>query len=237
MSSSKKVNKCSDLVLSNITPLTKNQESLFKNYRDEVPIIAAIGLAGTGKTFSCIALALEQIFDKNSPYKELIIIRNNIPVREIGHLPGTEDEKSEVYEKPYVQICNELFNRGDSYGILKQRGIVKFGINSFLQGMTFFNSIIVVDEVQNYNFRELDMLISRAGENTRFLFCGDTEQSYLKFNDKSGLGEILSILNAMTNSAIVNFSVHDIVRSGLVKDYLLAKYSLVKDALKGKKVA
>lgn len=226
MSKSKKIDKCGDFQVKNIQPLTINQKKLFDSFIDGKDLIAAIGLAGTGKTFSSLFLAFSELANKNSFCNRIIIIRNNIPVREIGHLPGDENEKSEVYEKPYISLVNELFGRGDAYGVFKQRGVIEFGINSFLQGTTFSDCIVIVDEVQNYNFRELDMLISRAGPNTKFILCGDTEQSYIGKGDKSGLGQLLNIISKMDSADIVTFSVNDIVRSGLVKEYLLAKINI-----------
>ena len=202
--------------LKEIEPLTKSQLAVFESNKH----LMLHGCAGTGKTFISLYLALDDL--QKEEHDRIVLVRSAVPTREMGFLPGTEDEKSKVYENPYVNIMQELFSRGDNpYGQLKQKGIISFLTTSYIRGTTFNDSVIIVDECQNMTFHELDSIITRVGRNCRIIFCGDFFQSDLKMN---GIREFMNIIQKMDAFDFVDFGIEDIVRSKFVKDYLIAKY-------------
>lgn len=216
----------SNLKIQPVTPLTENQKLTFASYNKDKNILLH-GLAGTGKTFISMYLALDEILSKGSLYNKLIIVRSIVPTRDIGFLPGNTKEKTKVYEGPYYAICTELFGRGDSYELLKTKGVIDFMSTSFIRGMTLNDSIIIVDEINNMTFHELDSVITRIGRNCKLLMCGDFRQSDLsKQSERQGLTSFMSILTRMDSFDYVEFKEDDIVRSGLVKEYILAKDKL-----------
>ena len=204
----------SGLELAEIEPLTRNQLRAFESDKN----LVLHGCAGTGKTFISCYLAFDDM-TKNQ-YEKLVIIRSAVPTRDIGFLPGTEKEKSSVYEEPYYDISIDLFERGDAYQILKTKRLVHFMTTSYIRGITLRDAVILIDECQNMTFHELDSIITRVGENCRVLFCGDFSQSDLKQN---GMKEFFEILASMNRFDFIEFGVEDIVRSGFVKEYIIAK--------------
>ena len=186
------------------------------------------GMAGTGKTFLSLYLALDEIFnDPACPYHDVTIVRSVVPSRDIGFLPGKEEDKIGVYEEPYKAICNELFGRGDAYDILKTKSLCRFMCTSFIRGLTLNNTIVVIDEVNNMTFHELDSLITRLGDNCRVVFCGDFRQSDLsKRSEREGLMNFMTIVDQLTGFEHVEFTKDDIVRSKLVKQYIIAREEL-----------
>lgn len=211
-----------------IKPITSTQEEMFHNYQTGYNI-AAIGTAGTGKTMCALYLALQDVL-LNDNYEQIVIVRSAVQTREQGFMPGTQAQKEAVYSVPYSDIVCDLFGRGDAWEILKQKRQVKFMTSSFVRGLTFDNSIIVVDECQSMTYHELDSIITRVGESSKIIFCGDTKQDDLagskNRNDVSGLANFLKVLNRIPSFKMVNFGVDDIVRSGLVKEYIIAKETL-----------
>ena len=203
-----------NLRLQEIEPLTKNQLAAFESNNN----LVLHGLAGTGKTFISSYLAYDDI--EKGFADTLIIIRSAVPTRDIGFLPGSEKEKSAVYEEPYKDVATHLFDRGDAYEIMKQKNIVQFMTTSFIRGITLRNACIIVDECQNMSFHELDSIITRVGENCRIMFCGDFRQSDLKRNE---LLSWLKVLERMEEFDFIEFGVDDIVRSEFVKKYIIAK--------------
>lgn len=207
--------------LKNIIPLTKNQKTVFMDYDLNKNLVVS-GWAGTGKTFISLYLALEELLETDSQYDNIIIIRSVVPSRDMGFLPGTVKEKGEVYEEPYKQICDELFGRGDAYDLLKNKDLIQFQTTSFLRGQTFRNSIVLVDECQNMAATELSTVMTRMGENSKIIFSGDFRQTDLtRYEDKTGLKEFLIVLDRMDAFSHTDFGKEDIVRSGLVKDFLI----------------
>lgn len=205
-----------NLELIDIEPLTRGQLKVFDSEKN----LFLHGCAGTGKTYISMYLAFDDILKKL--YNDITIVRSAVPTREMGFLPGNEEEKSKVYEQPYIAICSELFNRGDAYGILKKHNSVKFITTSHVRGVTFQDTVVIVDECQNMSFHELDSLITRIGRNCRIIFCGDFFQSDLKTN---GIKDFMKIIQKMEAFDFVDFGLEDIVRSKFVKDYLIAKYN------------
>jgi phosphate starvation-inducible protein PhoH len=200
-----------------IEPLTRNQLVAFESTKHMV----LCGAAGTGKTFISLYLAFDDIAKQE--YDKIILVRSAVPTRDMGFLPGTDKEKAKVYEEPYYAIANEIFQRGDAYEILKKHNVVNFMTTSYLRGLTVRDSVVIVDECQNMTFHELDSIITRVGENSRIIFCGDFAQADLP---KNGMKEFLQVLNEMSEFDIVEFGISDIVRSSFVKKYLIAKHSL-----------
>ena len=201
--------------------LTSTQQQVIDAY-DNGNHLVLHGLAGTGKTFLSTYLALGEIQD--GVYEKLHIIRSAVPTRDIGFLPGNSRQKIQVYEDPYRQICSELYGRGDAYEILTQKNYVEFVSTSFIRGTTFRNSIILVDEINNMNFHELDSVITRVGPNCRIILCGDYRQTDLRSSDeRAGLKQFLKILNNIESFTHFEFGIEDIVRSGIVKEYIIGK--------------
>lgn len=206
-----------------IEPLTENQRLTFEKYHDGKNLLLH-GIAGTGKSFLSIYLATQSVLSDSGRYKKLVIVRSAVPTRDMGFLPGSNAEKSKVYEAPYQAIFTELFNRGDAYQYLKQKGLVEFISTSFIRGITLNDCIIVVDEIANMTLHELDSVITRVGKNCRIMFCGDFRQSdFTREHEKNGLIDFMKILNRMKSFEYVDFTEHDIVRSAMVKEYIIAK--------------
>ena len=215
--------------LRDIDPLTDNQKILFDSYEKDQNVLA-YGCAGTGKTFITLYNALNDVLSDNTPYEKIYIVRSLVATREIGFLPGDHEDKSSLYQIPYKNMVKYMFQMPSDadfemlYGNLKSQESIKFWSTSFLRGTTLDNSIVIVDEFQNLNFHELDSIITRVGENTRICFCGDARQSDLnKSNERNGIVDFMNVLRKMPSFDIIEFGIDDIVRSGLVKEYLTAK--------------
>ena len=211
--------------LKTFEPLTENQKLFFDAYKRQDYFIALHGVAGTGKTFCALYKAIEEVLDKANPFHKIIIVRSAVQSREIGHLPGDVDEKMDIYEQPYRQICHTLFGRHDAYQRLEEQHHIEFISTSFIRGMSFDDAIIIVDEMQNMTFEEIDTVMTRVGYRSKILWCGDYRQTDLnkKKNDMSGILKFFDIAMHMKAFTRIEFTADDIVRSSLVKDYILAK--------------
>jgi len=219
-------------LLLNIEPLTENQKNLFALY-DEGKHLVAHGVAGSGKTFLCLFKALQDVLNEYTPYEKIYIVRSLVPTREIGFLPGSHEDKSSLYQIPYKNMVKYMFQMPSDadfemlYGNLKSQETISFWSTSFIRGTTLDNCIIIVDELENLNFHELDSIITRVGENTKIFFCGDASQSDLvRLNEKNGVIDFMKIIRSMPSFGIVEFGVDDVIRSGLIKEYLIAKMEL-----------
>jgi len=209
-----------------VQPVTDNQKKAFEAYDSGDSLVLA-GSAGTGKTFIALSLALEDVLDKEVPYDKVVIVRSIVPTRDIGYLPGDEEEKKDAYTSPYRSICAELFQNADAWTKLKTAGTVQFMSTSFIRGLTISNAIIVLDEMQNLTFHELDSIITRVGDNCKFIMCGDYYQSdFTKETDKTGILKFLSIIEQLKYFTVVEFGWEDIVRSDFVRDYIMTKEML-----------
>ena len=215
--------------LLDIDPLTDNQKKLFDAYAEGKHLVA-YGCAGTGKTFITLYNALREVLDERTPYEKIYLVRSLVATREIGFLPGSYEDKSDIYQIPYKNMVKYMFQMPSDaefemlYGNLKSQETIKFWSTSFLRGTTLDNSIVIVDEFQNLSGHELDSIITRVGENSKIMFCGDATQSDLiKTNDRNGIVDFMRILRAMPSVDIIEFGIEDICRSGLVKEYLIAK--------------
>ena len=218
--------------LVDIEPLNDNQKRLFDSYKKSKNIIA-YGCAGTGKTFITLYNAMKDVLSDNNLYEKIYLVRSLVSTREIGFLPGDHEDKADIYQIPYKNMVKYMFQMPSDadfemlYGNLKSQDTIKFWSTSFIRGTTLDNAIVIVDEFQNLNFHELDSIITRVGENTKIIFCGDASQSDLvKTNDRNGIVDFMNILRKMPSFDIIEFGISDIVRSGLVKEYLTAKIEL-----------
>ena len=218
--------------LVNIEPITENQKILFNSY-DARKNIIAYGAAGTGKTFVTLYNALKDVLDENTPYEKIYIVRSLVATREIGFLPGDHEDKSDIYQVPYKNMVKYMFQMSSDadfemlYGNLKAQDTIKFWSTSFLRGTTLDRSIIIVDEFQNLNFHELDSIMTRVGEDSKIFFCGDASQTDLqKTNEKNGIVDFMKIIRSMPSFDVIEFGIDDIVRSGIVKEYLIAKLEM-----------
>ena len=215
-----------------IDPLTDNQKVLFDSYSKNQNIVA-YGAAGTGKTFITLYKALRDVLDPNTPYEKIYIVRSLVATREIGFLPGDHEDKSSLYQLPYVSMVKYMFEMPtDSefqmlYGNLKAQETIDFWSTSFIRGTTLDKAVIIVDEFQNLNFHELDSIMTRVGSNSKICFCGDATQTDLtRENEKNGIVDFMKILRIMPSVDTIEFQIGDIVRSGICREYLIAKTEL-----------
>ena len=209
--------------LKKIKPLTENQERTFEAYEAGNHLVLS-GSAGSGKSFLAMYLGLKDLLEDSSHYNRIIIIRSAVPSRDLGFVPGTLEEKAKIYQEPYQNIVNELIGRGDAWHFLMNKEIIEFQTTSFLRGLTFRDCIIIFDEFQSATFHESCTVLTRIGENCRFILCGDYNQNDLvKGKEKTGYSEIVDILSEISNVSIVQFGIQDIVRSGFVKEFLTVK--------------
>jgi phosphate starvation-inducible protein PhoH len=211
-------------MLNKFEPLTENQKKFFDAYKIGSYFIALHGVAGTGKTFCALYKAIEEVLNKDNYFKRIIVVRSAVQSRDMGHLPGDVAEKMEIYEQPYRQICETLFDRKDAWSRLEEQGHISFISTSFIRGMSFDDAIIIVDEIQNMNFEEIDTVMTRVGYRSKIIWCGDYRQTDLrKANDKTGILKFFDIAQHMQSFERIEFTADDIVRSSLVKDYIMAK--------------
>ena len=229
---SKKNKEINHTNLVTIKSITDNQKLVFDSWKKEKNQFL-FGAAGTGKTFISLYLALKDVLDLKKSYDKVVLVRSLIPTREIGFLSGDEEDKAALYQVPYqnmVQFMFEMQNEqqfNNLYDRLKGQGTLYFLSTSFLRGLTFDNTIIIVDECQNLNFHELDTIITRVGQDSKIIFCGDFDQTDLvKQNEKNGLHDFLRILGEMEEFNCIEFTIGDIVRSGFVRSYLINKIKL-----------
>ena len=220
-------------LLNKIEPITDNQKLLFDAW-DEGKNIFAYGCAGTGKTFAALYLALKEVLDDKTPYEKVFVVRSLVSTREIGFLPGDHEDKSSLYQIPYKHMVKYMFEMATDadfemlYANLKAQETIKFWSTSFIRGTTLDRSIVLIDECQNLNFHELDSIITRIGEDSKIVFCGDATQTDLqKTNEKNGIHDFMKIIEQMPEDfKMIEFGINDIVRSGLVRSYLIRKMAL-----------
>lgn len=212
--------------LKDITPATANQQKAHDAWMDGENLILA-GSAGTGKTFLALWLAYSQVLRDDTPQTKVVVFRSVVPTRQVGFLPGNAKEKVDEFTTPYRRLVAELFEDEQAYQKLISGQRIEFMTTSFIRGVTINNAIIVVDEMQNLNFHELDSVITRCGKNCRIIFSGDYMQSDFKEgSERNGLLKFLQIIDHMNNFTTVTFGWQDIVRSGLVRDYIMTKEML-----------
>ena len=204
--------------------LTSNQQKFFDAYRQGDYFIGLYGSPGVGKTFLALYRGLEEVLDKTNPFKQLVVVRSAVQTRDQGYVPGTLDEKMEIYETPYKEICETLFKRPDAWDRLKEQGHARFISTTAIRGISIDDAIIVVDESQSMTFHELSSVISRVGHRSKIIFIGDLKQNDLLKSkyDVSGLKEFLQVAESMKEYTQITFTPDDIVRSSLVKSWIVA---------------
>ena len=232
MASTKKNKEINASNLVTIKPITDNQKIVFESWKKGQNQFL-YGAAGTGKKFCALYLAMKDVMNLQTPYEKVVLVRSLIPTREIGFLPGDEDDKSALYQIPYQNMVQFIFEQPNEqsfnnlYDRLKGQGSLHFLSTSFLRGLTMDNAIIIVDECQNMNFHELDTITTRVGQDAKIVFCGDFDQTDLqKQNEKNGLHDFFRILDEMEEFNCTEFTIGDIVRSGFVRNYLINKIRL-----------
>ena len=215
-----------------VEPITDNQKRFFDEW-DAGKMIYAYGVAGTGKTFIALYKALRDVLGETTPYEKIYIVRSLVATREIGFLPGDHEDKSSLYQIPYKNMVQAMFEMPDDnsyemlYDNLKAQETISFWSTSFIRGTTLDNSIVIIDECQNLNFHELDSIITRVGQDSKIIFCGDAAQTDLqKISERTGIIDFQRILQNMEEFSMIEFGIEDIVRSGLVKSYLINKINL-----------
>lgn len=211
--------------LKTFEPLTDNQARFFEAYKRGDYFMGLFGSAGTGKTFCSLLKGLEEVMDKSNSFKRIVVVRSCVQTRDVGYLPGSIDEKQEIYELPYKEICTTLFDRPDAWDRLKEQGYARFISTTAIRGISIDDSVVIVDECQSMTFHELDTIMTRVGYRSKIIFSGDWKQNDLvkSKNDTSGLLEFLNIIKKMPEYSEVLFTVDDIVRSSLVRNYIVAK--------------
>lgn len=211
-------------MMQRIVPTTENQSLAFDSFNNNKNLMLH-GCAGTGKTFIMLYLALRTVLSGHTDYKKVVIVRSMLPIRDIGFLPGTQEEKMSVYMEPYYSLVQEIFPEVENpYDLAYMQEILEFMGTSYIRGITLNDSLIIVDECQNLNYHELDTIITRVGDNSRIFFCGDYNQTDLKYErEQNGILKFIDILKTMEEFDFVEFMEDDIVRSGLVKNYIIAK--------------
>lgn len=218
--------------LKKISPMTMNQEKMIQQFENGNHI-AAVGSAGTGKTYLALSLAFKSVFEEEA-YDKVIIVRSAVQSREQGFMPGSLTEKMAYYETPYIDIATNLFGRPDAYNILKQKGQIEFMSTSFIRGLTFDNAIIIIDECQNMHYQELRTVITRLGTDSKLILCGDVKQDDLKTSknrlDCSGLTQFLRVVKEIPDFKTVTFTTDDIVRSGFVKNFIIEEEKVLEAA-------
>ena len=211
--------------------VTKNQLEVFKQYAEGKNLFL-YGPAGTGKTFVILYNAIKQVLDPSTDFNCIYIVRSLMPTRSLAFMPGDEQDKSSLYQVPYDNMLRLMFKLSSEeqfemmYEELKKQGNVAFLSTSFLRGITLDNAIVLVDECQNLNFHELDTIMTRVGQSSKIMFSGDFDQTDLREDDeKAGLGQFIKIINEMKEFYSCEFDIGDIVRSGLVRSYIIQKYN------------
>jgi len=214
--------------LKTFAPLTENQGLFFNSYKVGEYFMMLSGSAGTGKSFIALYKSLEEVMDKGNSFNQVLIVRSAVQTRDVGFLKGSLEEKTSLYEEPYVQICATLFGKKDAYQRLKEQGYIEFTTTTAMRGMSFDNCVVILDECQNCTFQELDTVVTRIGHQSKILFVGDTGQNDLqkKSSEVSGMPDFIKIATSMNEFCRIHFTSADIVRSSLVKQYIIAKETL-----------
>jgi len=209
--------------LRRVFPITESQKELYTSYINGYNVCAA-GSAGTGKSYLALYLAFDDILNADTQCDHVIIVRSAVPTRNIGFKPGTTEEKLAEYETPYIDICTDLFRRKSTYGDMKKANLLTFVDTSCIRGQTWNDAVVIIEEVENMNFHEINSVMTRIGKNSKVIITGDIKQTDLLSSNKdtSGMVEALRVLERIPSFKTVQFTRNDIVRSGFVRDWIIA---------------
>ena len=199
--------------------------------------ICAFGSAGTGKTYLATYLAINDCIDPDKKHERVIFVRSAVATRDVGHLPGTLEEKTALYEAPYKDIMTELFGRDKTYDDMKERGLIEFMPTSFIRGQTWNDAVILIDEMQNMTFHEISSIMTRVGKNSRIIATGDLRQTDLNKSkhDQTGMDQFLKIAARMEEFTLIEFTRDDIVRSEFAKSWIIATETEEEESAKKRK--
>ena len=187
---------------------------------DKNDVVFAIGPAGTGKTYTSVALAVKYLKEKK--VKRIILIRPAIEVGEnLGFLPGDLKEKLDPYMQPIYDALFDMipFNRLNEY---IEDGTIQIAPLAFMRGRTLDNAFVILDEGQNTTRHQMKMFLTRMGQSAKFIITGDLTQVDLADNKKSGLLHAKKILKDIKNISFINLDEKDIIRHKLVKQIINA---------------
>lgn len=202
-----------------IKALTKNQKTLVnKSFKND--LLFAIGPAGSGKTYTAIALAVRAL--KNREVRRIILSRPAVEAGErLGFLPGDLKEKIDPYLQPLYDALNDMIPQKKLENYLEE-GIVQIAPLAFMRGRTLDNAFVILDEAQNTTMLQMKMFLTRMGQNAKFIVTGDVTQIDLPKPQDSGLIKSLKILDKIKGISIVELDETDIVRHKLVKEIVKA---------------
>lgn len=202
-----------------ISARTKNQQELVDKV-DKNDLVFAIGPAGTGKTYTAVALAVRAL--KNKEVKKIVLCRPAVEAGEsLGFLPGDMKDKVDPYLRPLYDALGDMIPR-EKYKAYIEKGIIEVAPLAFMRGRTLKNCFAILDEGQNATHTQLKMFLTRMGPTSKILITGDLNQIDLPARAKSGLAPALDMLRNVNGIGVVRLNENDVVRHHLVKEIIRA---------------
>ena len=202
-----------------VTARTKNQQELVDKV-DENDLVFAIGPAGTGKTYTAVALAVRAL--KNKEVKKIVLCRPAVEAGEsLGFLPGDMKDKVDPYLRPLYDALGDMIPR-EKYKAYIEKGIIEVAPLAFMRGRTLKNCFAILDEGQNATHTQLKMFLTRMGPTSKIIITGDLSQIDLPARVKSGLAPALDMLQNVNGIGVVRLNENDVVRHRLVKEIIRA---------------
>jgi len=202
-----------------IKPQTPNQHKLVQTVYNK-DMVFAIGPAGTGKTYTAVALAVQAL--KNKEVRRIIMTRPAVEAGEnLGFLPGDMKDKLDPYLQPLYDALKDMipFEKLTSYS---ERGVIEVAPLAFMRGRTLDDAFVILDEAQNTTYAQMKMFLTRMGKNSKFIITGDPDQVDLPPRQKSGLREALHILKGVSDIGFIYLDDKDVVRHKIVREILKA---------------
>ncbi|MBQ1969505.1 MAG: PhoH family protein [Flavobacteriales bacterium] len=198
---------------------TANQSLIVSGIEDN-DMLFAIGPAGTGKTYTSVAMAVKAL--KNKEVRRIILTRPAVEAGEnLGFLPGDLKEKLDPYMMPLYDALRDMIH-GDKLSSLMEKGVIQIAPLAFMRGRTLDNAFVILDEAQNTTPMQMKMFLTRMGRGSKFIITGDPGQTDLPTRQKSGLGEAIHLLSGMEGIAFVYLGDEDVIRHPLVKNIINA---------------
>lgn len=212
---------------------TKNQKKLVDS-ADHNDVVFAIGPAGTGKTYTAVALAVRAL--KNKVVKKIILTRPAVEAGEsLGFLPGDLKEKIDPYLRPLYDALDDMIP-ADKLAHFMETRVIEIAPLAFMRGRTLDNCFIILDEAQNCTSTQLKMFLTRLGPSAKCIVTGDLSQIDLPYNQKSGLRRSMELLHNLDGIGIIHLDSEDVVRHRLVKE-IIKRYDKADEELRMKKLA